>query len=49
MFCFFGQEAYGILASQLGTEPTPLALEDEASTAATPGKYLGMMWFDLEV
>ena len=43
MFWFFGQEAYGILASQLGIEPTPLALEDEVSTAATPGKYLGMM------
>ena len=49
MFWFFGQEAYGILASQLGIEPTPLALEDEASTTAPPGKYLGMVWFDLEV
>ena len=49
MFWFFGQEAYGILASQLRIEPTSLALEDEASTTAPPGKYLGMMWFDLEV
>ena len=43
MFWFFGQEAYGILASQLRIEPTSLALEDEASTTAPPGKYLGMM------
>ena len=37
MFRFFGPEAYETLASQLGIEPTPLALEDEASTTAPPG------------
>ena len=32
MFWFFGHEAYGILASQPGIEPTPSALEGEVLT-----------------
>ena len=37
MFWFFGHEACGILAPQLGTEPTPPALEGEDSTTGPPG------------
>jgi len=32
MSWFFGHEAYGILAPQLGIEPTPPALEGEVLT-----------------
>ena len=40
MFCFFGCEAHGILAPQLGIKPTPSALEDEVLTTGPPGKSL---------
>ena len=38
MFCFFGHEAYGILAPQPGIEPTSPALEGEVLTTGLPGK-----------
>ena len=38
MFCFFGLEACWILALQLGTEPTPPALEREVLTTGPAGK-----------
>ena len=38
MFCFFGQEAYGILDPQLGIESVPLTLEGDVLTTGPPGK-----------
>ena len=40
MFWFFGHKACGVLAPQLGIEPTPLALEGEGKVLTTgpPGK-----------
>ena len=40
MFWFFGREAWGILASQPGVEPTPHALESEVLTTGPPRKSL---------
>ena len=41
MFFFsFGCNAYGILASQPGIEPTPPALEAKVLTTGPPGKSL---------
>ena len=40
MFCFFGREAWGILASRPGIEPTPHALESEVLTTGPPRKSL---------
>ena len=40
MFCFFGQEACGILAIWPGTEPSSPALEGEVLTTGPPGKSL---------
>ena len=37
MFCFFGQEACGVLAPRRGTEPTPPALVGEVLTSRLPG------------
>jgi len=39
MFCLFGSEACGILASQPGIEPAPLTLEGEILTTGPPGKF----------
>ena len=38
MFCFFGHEAWGILAPLPGIEPLPPALEGEVLTTGLPGK-----------
>ena len=38
MFCFFGQEACGILAPRARIEPAPPALESEILTPGPPGK-----------
>ena len=38
MFCFFGPEACGIIASWAGIKPAPL--EGEILTTGPPGKYL---------
>ena len=38
MFCFFGWEACGILASLPGIKPIPPALEGEVSTIGLPGR-----------
>ena len=40
MVWFFGPEAYGILASQPGIEPTHPALESEVLTTGPPGNSL---------
>ena len=40
MFLFFGQEIFGILALQIGIEPTLPALEGEVLTTGPPGKSL---------
>ena len=40
MFCFFGYEAYGILASQPGFELSPPALEGAVLTPGPPGQSL---------
>ena len=40
MFWFFGREAWGILASRPGVEPTPHALESEVLTTGPPRKSL---------
>ena len=37
---FLGLEACGILASQSGSKPAPLAVEGEVSTTGPPGKSL---------
>ena len=44
MFCFFGHEAYSILAPQPGIEPTPPALEGEVLTTGRPGKSPSQFW-----
>ena len=41
-FWFFGWEVCGILASQLGIEPTPPALEGKVLTTRPPGKSLSL-------
>ena len=41
MFWFFGHEACGVLAPQLGIEPAPLALEGKVLTTEPPGKSPG--------
>ena len=38
MFCFFGHEAYVILAPGSGIEPPPPVLEAKALTTGPPGK-----------
>ena len=38
LFCFFGHEAFGVLALQAWIEPIPPALEDEVLTTGLPGK-----------
>ena len=38
MFCFFGQEACGILAPRPGIEPTTPALEGKVLTTGLPEK-----------
>ena len=38
MFCFFGPEAYGILALQPGIEPTLSALGGQVLTTGMPGR-----------
>ena len=43
MFCFFGHEAYGILAFHPGFEPVPLALEGKVLTTGPPGKSPGLL------
>ena len=40
MFCFFGPEAGGILASQPGIQPESFALEGKVLTHGSPGKSL---------
>ena len=40
MFWFFGLKAHVILASRLGIEPVPHALEGKILTTAQPGKSL---------
>ena len=46
LFCVFGHEACGILASQPGIELAPLALEDQVLTTGPPGKWLA--WKSLQ-
>ena len=45
MFCFFGPEACGILASQPGIKPAPPALEGEVLTTRPLGKSLEFFFF----
>ena len=40
MFCFFGHEACGILAPQLGIKPATPGLEGEVLTTGLPGKSM---------
>ena len=39
MFCFWGHEAFGILAPQPGVEPALPALELEVLTTGPPQKF----------
>ena len=43
MFWFFGCEAYRILVTQPGIEPTPPALEGEVLTTGPPGNSLQLL------
>ena len=40
LFCFFGHQGCGILASQPGMDPTPPTLKGEVLTIGSPGKPL---------
>ena len=42
MFWFFGQEAYGILVTWPGVEPTRPALEGKVLFTEPPGRSLGV-------
>ena len=44
MFWFFGCEACGILATQLGIEPAPSAMEGEVLTTGLPVKSLKVLF-----
>ena len=46
MFWLFGLEACGIVAPQLGIEPTPYALEGEVLTTGLLGKSLYVYIFN---